>query len=511
MVGRGPSLPGVVSQGFPQVKHGRSTAAPTGPYDAVLALLESLLMVMFWAEFDGLLAAAALFLGGLTLSYTFSWSCCAGMVFAPFPWVGYVRLDLAMEYWMSTAAQLCLWVPAAEVLTAVALGPPVTRRSRPWRRYAGAATAVVVTIIRLMEPSGYIDAKIMDHYLEGGDNTGFTGSNAVYGRYTLDRLLLPKDESYYWTYSSMLNTSIPAKITSSAAADGKSVRAYAADDGTKGTIKLDHLLGRMSAEPILSRELCAKTIAFAEAKRDLWMNTGGFALPSSFVTFGNNANNMALYTYEDTFAESRFGLAYHRYYGFQRWLGRDSHHMLGVDQAATDEFFAKLKPVFVNGLSKQIASIRAGVANQLNVSLDQIVFGGDKGSIIEDFWPMAIIGQHPHFLQNFYMHPHSDRIGWMGGAIKERVPGDCPDSQIVGFTMALQLPAAGGGLLWWHQDEDGRWLQFTEKYTEGRFMSVYDKLHHSIEPWSYGGWTDKTRYTMQMFAQHCGSKYYFFH
>jgi len=81
---------------------------------------------------------------------------------------------------------------------------------------------------------------------------------AVYGRYTLDRLLLPKDESHYWMYSSMLNTSIPAKITSSAAADGKSVRAYAADDGTKGTIKLDHLLGRMSAEPILSRELCAK-------------------------------------------------------------------------------------------------------------------------------------------------------------------------------------------------------------------------------------------------------------
>ena len=217
------------------------------------------------------------------------------------------------------------------------------------------------------------------------------------------------------------------------------------------------------------------------------------------------------YGLDDTFFDSRFGMAYHRYYGFRRWLGRDSHHMLGVDPAATDEFFAKLKPLFVGGLSEQISSIRAGVANQLNVTLEQVVFGGDKGSIIEDFWPMAIIGQHPHFLQNFYMHPHSDRIGWMGGAIKARVPGDCTDSQIVGFTMALQLPAAGGGLLWWHQDDEGRWLQFTESYTEGRFMSVYDALHHSIEPWSYGGWTDKPRFTIQMFAQHCGSKYYFFH
>jgi len=46
---------------------------------------------------------------------------------------------------------------------------------------------------------------------------------------------------------------------------------------------------------VVVSELGLQTIAFAEAKRDLWMNTGGFALPSSFVTFGTNANNMALY------------------------------------------------------------------------------------------------------------------------------------------------------------------------------------------------------------------------
>ena len=74
----------------------------------------------------------------------------------------------------------------------------------------------------------------------------------------MDRLLLPKDESYYPMYSAMVNESIPAKITSTAAGDGKTVRTYAANDGTTGTIKLDHLLGRMSAEPILSKELCAK-------------------------------------------------------------------------------------------------------------------------------------------------------------------------------------------------------------------------------------------------------------
>ena len=118
---------------------------------------------------------------------------------------------------------------------------------------------------------------------------------AVYGRYTLDRLLLPKDETHYGKYSNMINTAIPANITSSVAADGKSVRTYTASDNTQGTIALNHLLGRMSADPILSKELCAKAVAFSEANSDLWMNTGGFALPSSFVSFGNNANNMARY------------------------------------------------------------------------------------------------------------------------------------------------------------------------------------------------------------------------
>jgi hypothetical protein len=283
----------------------------------------------------------------------------------------------------------------------------------------------------------------------------------------------------------------------------------------------------VSDEPLLSPEECREYVQYALDHADDWMNSHMAIPPTMYAAFGGDINygrneiNIEFEPHRPWHSRfpwlSKILPRWNYHYGFERFLGRES--------AAVNQTFQRhVQHIYLQGLRPKIEKIRQGLARHFDIMPSQIVMGGDKGTILEDFSPPSAMIGLPNYIRQWDNNYHHDSIDWGTEIIYDRlmergVEEPCDDGHYVyAGTLALEVPSDGAGMLWWLWDEgkDG-WVEYFTPYRLGYIATVPATVGHSIAPYNYTGWFDTKRITLQMFMLECvddeddSSTWYVFH